>query len=241
MKNPYALLLLVAVTTAYGQINNPVTAGSLGLGPTNDVSFSRLSLSNGASTNLAITLGATNRGFFATGGPERIITKVAGVEAFAVYSNTIETGAGVSATFASNVLVSGTLSAANLAFTNVSFTNPVTFATNVSVAGSLSVGSFTTTTPSTWALDATQTAAATNGVLTLPSNANVLRLTNSNTISAISNGVLGACYFLLNQSTNDVIISNSAKITTRGATNITLGTNQSATLISTTATNASAH
>jgi hypothetical protein len=134
-------------------------------------------------------------------------------------------------TVASNAVVGGTLAVSNTA----------TFSTNVSIAGSLTVGSLTTTTPSTWALDATQTAAATNGVLTLPSNANVLRLTNSNTISAISNGVLGAFYFLLNQSTNNVIISNSATITTRGATNITLGTNQSATLISTTATNASAH
>jgi hypothetical protein len=50
-----------------------------------------------------------------------------------------------------------------------------TFSTNVTVNGNLSVGSFTTTTPSTWALDATQTAAATNGILDLPSNANVIR------------------------------------------------------------------
>ena len=125
--------------------------------------------------------------------------------------------------------------------TNASFAVPVTFSTNVTVNGNLSVGSFTTTTPSTWALDATQTAAATNGVLDLPSNANVLRITNANTISGVSNGVLGAFYFLVNESGTDVVISNSATITARGATNITLGANESATLISTTATNASAH
>jgi hypothetical protein len=61
-----------------------------------------------------------------------------------------------------------------------------TFSTNVTVNGNLSVGSFTTTTPSTWALDATQTAADTNGVLALPSNANVIRLTNNNAISGVS-------------------------------------------------------
>ena len=116
-----------------------------------------------------------------------------------------------------------------------------TFSTNVTVNGNLSVGSLTTTTPSTWALDATQTAAATNGILALPSNANVLRITNANTISGVSNGVLGAFYFLVNESGTDVVISNSATITARGATNITLGANESATLISTTATNASAH
>jgi hypothetical protein len=116
-----------------------------------------------------------------------------------------------------------------------------TFSTNVTVNGNLSVGSLTTTTPSTWALDATQTAADINGILDLPSNANVLRITNANTISGVSNGVLGAFYFLVNESGTDVVISNSATITARGATNITLGANESATLISTTATNASAH
>ena len=131
----------------------------------------------------------------------------------------------------SNITASGTLAVSNTA----------TFSTNVSIAGSLSVGSFTTTTPSTWALDATETAAATNGVLTLPSNANVLRITNANTISGVSNGILGAFYFLINQSGTNVVISNSATITARGATNITLGANESATLISTTATNATAH
>lgn len=145
------------------------------------------------------------------------------------------------ATFMTNVTVNGTLTTANIAFTNNSFTNPTTFSTNVTVNGNLSVGSFNTTTPSTLALDATETAAATNGILALPSNANVLRITNGNTISGVSNGVLGAFYFLINQSTNNVIISNSATITTRGATNITLGTNQSATLMATTATNATAH
>jgi len=118
---------------------------------------------------------------------------------------------------------------------------PATFNTNVTVNGSLSVGSLTTTTPSTWALDATQTAAGTNGVLDLPLTANVLRITNANTISAITNGRLGAFYFLLNQSGTNLVISNSATITARGATNLTLGANQSATLISTTATNATVH
>jgi hypothetical protein len=131
----------------------------------------------------------------------------------------------------SNITASGTLAVSNTA----------TFSTNVTVNGNISVGSLTTTTPSTWALDATQTAAATNGILALPSNANVLRITNGNTISGVSNGVLGAFYFLINQSGTNVVISNSATITTRGATNITLGTNQSATLIATTATNATAH
>jgi hypothetical protein len=129
----------------------------------------------------------------------------------------------------SNITASGTLAVSNTA----------TFATNVSVAGSLTVGSFTTTTPSTWALDATQTAAATNGVLTLPSNANVIRLTNNNAISSVTNGVLGAFYYLVNQATNAVTISNVGGITIDGAQNLALSPNESATLVATGPTNVS--
>jgi hypothetical protein len=35
--------------------------------------------------------------------------------------------------------------------------------------------------------------------LDLPSNANVIRLTNNNAISGVSGGVLGAFYYLVNQ------------------------------------------
>jgi hypothetical protein len=123
--------------------------------------------------------------------------------------------------------------------TDASFLVPATFATNVSVAGSLTVGSLATTTPSTWALDATQTAADTNGVLTLPSNANVIRLTNNNAISSVTNGVLGAFYYLVNQATNAVTISNVGGITIDGAQNLTLSPNESATLVATGPTNVS--
>jgi hypothetical protein len=119
-------------------------------------------------------------------------------------------------------------------------TNSVTFS-NVTTTGTLTVKSLATTDPVSWALDAVQIAADTNGVIALPDTANILRVTNANTISAVSNGRLGAFYFLLNQSGTNVVISNSATITARGATNITLGANESATLISTTATNATAH
>jgi hypothetical protein len=44
MKNPYALILLVAATTAYGQINNPPTPSSIGLGATNSPTFSNIQL-----------------------------------------------------------------------------------------------------------------------------------------------------------------------------------------------------
>jgi hypothetical protein len=88
-------------------------------------------------------------------------------------------------------------------------------------------------------LDATQTAAATNGILDLPSNANVIRLTNNNAISGVSGGVLGAFYYLVNQTTNAVTISNVGGITVQGGTPLTLGANQAATLVATGATNAS--
>ena len=42
MKNPYALILLIAASTAYGQIDNPPTPLSIGLGATNNVNFNQL-------------------------------------------------------------------------------------------------------------------------------------------------------------------------------------------------------
>ena len=203
--------------------NAAAAATAIDLGTNNDVTFSRVGVGG-----VVISTNSFSGGDFAvTAG--KALTFVSGGVASTTRTN-LGLGATNDVTF-SNITASGTLAVSNTA----------TFSTNVTVNGNLSVGSLTTTTPSTWALDATQTAAATNGVLALPSNANVLRITNGNTISSVSNGVLGAFYFLINQSTNNVIISNSATITTRGATNITLGTNQSATLISTTNNNATAH
>ena len=146
----------------------------------------------------------------------------------AAAATAIGLGATNNVTF-SNITASGTLGVSNAA----------TFATNVTVNGNISVGSLTTTTPSTWALDATQTAAATNGRLTLPSNANVIRLTNNNAISSVTNGVLGAFYFVVNQATNAVTISNVGGITIDGAQNLTLSPNESATIVATGPTNVS--
>jgi hypothetical protein len=217
---------------------------AIGLGATNAVTFSNITANGivnaknatlGTATNAATaqgiqwsTLSSEHAAIYGTyDGVAKIGLSVGTSNSLSDVASFRSTGM----TVASNAIVGGTLAVSNTA----------TFATNVTVAGSLSVGSFTTTTPSTLALDAAQTAADTNGVLALPDNANVLRLTNANTISAVSNGRLGAFYFLLNQSGTNVVISNSATITARGATNITLGANQSATLISTTSTNATAH
>ena len=109
----------------------------------------------------------------------------------------------------------------------------------ISSLNDLTVRSLNTSEPVTWALDATQTAAATNGILALPSNANVIRLTNNNAISGVSGGVLGAFYYLVNQTTNAVTISNVGGITVQGGTSLTLGVNQAAILVATGATNAS--
>jgi hypothetical protein len=268
MKNSYALILLVAATTAYGQINNPPTsvnivdstatgravltatnaaaaATAVGLGTTNNVTFSNITASGilyakdstaSPATNSTLARGIqwTNLGgsggaaiYGGYPGVPQIALAVGDTNAFTDVATFRATGMTVN----SNAIVGGTLAVSNTA----------TFNTNVTVNGNLSVGSFTTTTPSTWALDATQTAADTNGVLALPSNANVIRLTNNTAISGVSGGVLGAFYFLINQSGTNLVISNSATISARGATNITLGANQSATLIATTATNASVH
>jgi len=142
----------------------------------------------------------------------------------------LELGITNSVTF-SNITANGTLGVSNTA----------AFATNVSVAGNLTVKSLVTSDPVNIILDATQTSADTNGVLTLPDNANLIRLTNNNAISAVTNGRLGSFYYLVNQVTNgtSVTLSNVGGIVIDGAANLTLAPNESATLVALGPTNIS--
>ena len=208
---------------------------AIGLGTTSEVTFSTVS-----STFVATTSGLDGTSVAPTG-----------IQFNGVAAATTRTNLGLGATWLTNTNVTNFRTAIGLGATNnatfsnitasgtLGVSNTATFATNVTVNGNISVGSLTTTTPSTWALDATQTAAATNGVLALPSNANVIRLTNATAISGVSGGVLGAFYYLVNQTTNAVTISNVGGITVQGGTSLTLGANQAATLVATGATNAS--
>jgi hypothetical protein len=230
-------ILLLAAATAHGQIDNPPTsvnivdstatgravltatnaaaaATAIGLGTTNDVTFGSITTANGG----GITLSG------AEGDASVFIRNDAGD--LGLYGDV-------------NIIAHKAIIFTNSNDASLTRANLGLGATNAVQFGALTVGSFTTTTPSTWALDATQTAAATNGVLTLPSNANVIRLTNNNAISSVTNGVLGAFYYLVNQATNAVTISNVGGITIDGAQNLTLSPNESATLIATGPTNVS--
>ena len=89
--------------------NAATTRTNLGLGLSSSVAFSSLTLSNGAPTNLSINLGSTNRGFYATVGPERITTTVGGVAALSVYSSSVEIGSGVGLSAGGNVNVTSNL------------------------------------------------------------------------------------------------------------------------------------
>ena len=220
--------------------NAAAAATAIGLGTANEVTFGRVAAGN---TSLS-TNGFSGGDFAVTAG--YALTFVSGGVA-----STTRTNLGLPGTWLTNTDVTNFRTAIglgatnNVTFSNITATgslavsNAATFSTNVTVNGNISVGSLTTTTPSTWALDATQTAAATNGILALPSNANVIRLTNNNAISGVSGGVLGAFYYLVNQTTNAVTISNVGGITIDGAQNLTLSPNESATLVATGATNAS--
>lgn len=220
--------------------NAEAAASAIGLGTTNDVTFSRVQVGG-----VVISTNSFSGGDFAVTAGYALTFVSGGV------ASTTRTNLGLGATWLTNTDVTNFRTAIGLGATNnVTFSNitasgtlgvsnTATFATNVTVNGNISVGSLTTTTPSTWALDATQTAAATNGVLTLPSNANVIRLTNNTAISGVSGGVLGAFYYLVNQATNAVIISNVGGITIDGAQNLTLSPNESAALVATGPTNVS--
>ena len=121
-------------------------------------------------------------------------------------------------------------------------------ATNAVQFGALTVASLNTTTPSKWVLDAMQTNSSipSSSTLTLPDNANVVRLTNNNTgggfnysIQKIANGQLGAFYYLVNQSDYPITINNANGISVQSGSDLTLGVNQAVTLIATGPTNAS--
>ena len=216
--------------------NAATTRTNFGLGGTNTVTFSNIQLNSfpGGGSGGFVGRNNTQLSLYGTNVTSSVPAFYGwdGFNNAAMSAGTSRTNLGLGATNSvtfSNITANGTLAVSNAA----------TFATNVTVNGNISVGSLTTTTPSTWALDATQTAAATNGVLALPSNANVIRLTNNNAISGVSGGVLGAFYYLVNQTTNAVTISNVGGITVDGAQNLTLSPNESATLVATGSTNAS--
>jgi hypothetical protein len=222
----------VTFTNSVGFATNARAATRTNLGGTT-VGNAVFTATNAAAAATAIGLGATNYPTF------RGLEVVDGDALYINTSGINAEGFGGQLTFEERQLTQDGATVFAWSSNSFAVTPPATFSTNVSIAGSLSVGSFTTTTPSTWALDATQTAAATNGRLTLPSNANVIRLTNNNAISSVTNGVLGAFYYLVNQATNAVTISNVGGITVDGAQNLTLSPNESATLVATGATNVS--
>ena len=255
-------ILLLASATAHGQINNPVTAGSLGLG-WSALTNAQSTLYSGQATQLLgyapeIAGGSTNLTGFnvlgytntnslvipaniligedqTVGGPRnaRNVTVNGAVTIQYPYSSP-------SAIYANNSIAATDAST----YTNTLVTwssNAATFATNVTVNGALTVGSLATTTPSTWALDATQAGSTgpTTFGLALPDNANVIRLTNNYPIRQVSNGRLGAFYYVINQSGSSLAIDHTNGITVQGGKSLTLANNESATLVATGPTNVS--
>jgi len=105
----------------------------------------------------------------------------------------------------------------------------------------LTVRSLNTSEPVTWALDAVQTnsSGASSFSLTLPDNGNVIRVTNAAAIRNISNGRLGAFYYVVNQSGSSFAIENTNGITVQGGRSLTLAANEVATLVATGPTNVS--
>jgi hypothetical protein len=125
------LAILFLAAGAYGQIANPTTASSLGLGTTDGVTFARLSVSNGAITNPAIQIGATNTGFSASESPSTIRAIAGGSALLSLFAG----GFNVTpvATFSTNVTVAGTLGATgNATLSGVNNTAPLQAASSAS-------------------------------------------------------------------------------------------------------------
>ena len=143
--NRLLTILLLAAGTAYGQINNPPTPSSIGLGPTNDVIFANVTITNYGSLTLSAEGEASvfvrnDNGDLGLYGDNGI---VAHKQIYFTNSNDASAtrdNLGLGSTnnvIFSNVTVNGALTAANIAFTNNYFTNPTTFSTNVTVNGDI--------------------------------------------------------------------------------------------------------
>ena len=116
------LASLLLVSAAYGQIANPVTASSLGLGATDSVTFDRVATTaNGSFTNPAIRIGASNTGLISVSGFLYGVSRGESVFAASPTGFTIVPPA----TFSTNVTVNGSLTAAeNTVLSGVNNTMP---------------------------------------------------------------------------------------------------------------------
>lgn len=169
-----------------------------------------------------------NADWNAGSGDAQILNKptLGGAAALNVGTTTGTVAAGNDSRFAdASALTTGALADARLS-SNV----PLKDAANTFSANQ-TVPSLVTSQPNLIALDALQAAADGSGVLALPSAANVLRVTATTTIVSVTGGVVGAFYFVLNQSGGNLQFTNSANLVCRGAANLTLGSNQCAMLV----------
>lgn len=109
---------------------------AVGLGGTNDVSFNRLTVSNGTATNTAVQIGA-NSGLFYASGPNRLFLSVDGSSLVFVTTNSISAptflgnlSGGVSVSAGSFISFAG---GANVAFTRTNFGLGAAWLTNTDV------------------------------------------------------------------------------------------------------------
>ena len=131
--NRLLTILLLAAGTAYGQIDNPPTPSSIGLGTTNDVAFNKISLPAGGGTNdLVLQLGASNTGFYVFTG--------FGTPAVFVHNDAqvFAASTGVFALYKPLSFVNPTNAATTRTNLGLGATNNVTFS-NVTASGTLAV------------------------------------------------------------------------------------------------------
>ena len=131
--NRLLTILLLLAATAHGQIDNPPTTDSIGLGPTNDVTFNRVvTTANGSFTNPAIRIGASNTGLISVSGFLFGVSKGESVFGASPTGFTIVPPA----TFSTNVNVNATLAVSGNATLSGS-DNLMPNATNAASASSL--------------------------------------------------------------------------------------------------------
>jgi hypothetical protein len=142
MKNPYALILLVAATTAYGQINNPPT--SVNIVDSTATGRAVLTATNAAAAATAIGLGTANTASF-----DSLIIGAGSGDPLNVDFYRIESSSfNFLFDWEEKRLAQGGNNIFSWTSTNASFAVPVTFATNVTVNGNATLNGVDNLAPS---------------------------------------------------------------------------------------------
>lgn len=110
--------------------------------------------------------------------------------------------------------------------------------TNVSITGGTLAGATLTNSA---IVPKTASVALDSGVLALPDSGTVVTVTGTGGVASVSGATAGEVFYLINGTGGALVLTNSATLEVRGGSDLTLGVNEIATLVTRGTTNGSVH